>query len=178
MPLPRLAIAAGIGAAWGVFCAWGDVQDSSFIEGLANTSGPWVLLAFACGYIARRPVAGFMTALMTLMASLVAYRLAQAAGLDDASATSLLATTAWIALIIVTAAVFGAAGALTRTGRGGLRRAAWLAPTAILMAEASLLLSLQGGIDRGALAYLSLELLVALALVAIALGGTERLADA
>lgn len=175
--MPRtshIVVGVAAGSFWGVFCAWADTQGNSFIEGVANTSGPWILFAFVAGYAAGRMVSGIVVAMAVLSAALLAYRVAQSAGLDDATARSLLTTAAWVVLVIAAAAVFGAAGAVARGGRGVVRRVAWAAPGAMLVAESAVLLSLQGGIDRGAIAYLALEMLAGVAFLFVVIRSSER----
>jgi hypothetical protein len=117
--VPRdLAIAAAIGALWGVACWWGDESNLTFVRGLANTAGPWLLIAFAAGSRSRAALPGTALGALALLAAILAYYLAIEV-FDAAEAPnriSLDAGRSWAAAALPVGAFFGLCGAAWRAG--------------------------------------------------------------
>jgi len=117
--VPRdLGFAVAIGALWGVACWWGDGSSLTFVRGLANTAGPWLLIAFAAGARSRDAVPGAVLGALALLAVIGAYYLSLE--LFDSEVASGRITldggSAWAVAALPVGAVFGLCGAAWRAG--------------------------------------------------------------
>lgn len=117
--IPRdLGFAVAIGALWGVACWWGDGSSLTFVRGLANTAGPWLLIAFAAGARSRAALPGAVLGALALLAAIGAYYLSLEL-LDAEGAANRLtldAGSAWAVAALPVGAVFGLCGAAWRAG--------------------------------------------------------------
>jgi hypothetical protein len=117
--VPRdLGFAVAVGALWGVACWWGDGSSLTFVRGLANTAGPWLLIAFAAGARSRAALPGAVLGALALLAAIGAYYLSLEL-LDAEGAANRLtldAGNAWAVAALPVGAVFGLCGAAWRAG--------------------------------------------------------------
>ncbi|MGH8878594.1 MAG: DUF6518 family protein, partial [Stackebrandtia sp.] len=116
---------------------------------LANSSAVWALAAFAIGVWVRRPP--WMAAaagVVLLVLAVAAYYLAAIGFLGDSLTALFRPSTAWWMLFgVVAGVVFGLAGALARGDRPLWRHTAAALPTAVLLAEAAVLVYRSGNHD-------------------------------
>ncbi len=117
--VPRdFAVAVAIGALLGVACWWGDDSRLAAIRVLANTAGPWLLVAFAAGSRARAALPGGALGAVALLAAILGYYLSIELldGEQAADRVSLDAGSTWAIAAVPAGAFFGAAGAAWRAG--------------------------------------------------------------
>ena len=131
-----------LGAAWGAFCWWGDGHEWVLVRGVANTAGPWLLLAFWAGAQSTQWTRGAALGVLALVAAVAAYYLAiEVLDAEQApSRISLRAGLSWATVAVPVGLASGAGGALWR-GRGWAPTIAVGLLAAALFGEALLLLS-------------------------------------
>lgn len=117
--VPRdLGFAVAVGALWGAACWWGDGSSLTFVRLLANTAGPWLLIAFVAGARSRAVVPGAVLGALALLVAILAYYLALEF-LDTEQAAdriSLDAGRSWAVAALPVGALFGLCGAAWRAG--------------------------------------------------------------
>lgn len=117
--VPRdLLVALALGAGWGLLCWWGDGSSLQFVRGLANTAGPWILLAFAAGARSREAAPGALLGAVALLAAIGGYYLSVELFDADGAADriSLEAGRSWAFAALPVGAFFGLCGAAWRSG--------------------------------------------------------------
>lgn len=171
-----LALAAGM--AWGAFCAWGDLQGLGFIGGVANTGGPWLLLAFIVGTRTRSLASGLAAGALVLAVSVAAYYATHGFGEQAANRNDALGRDAWLPVAMLGGALLGGAGRLSQIERGAwLRIVAVSAVGGALVAEALLILNENGTPDPGLRLFALTELLLGAAIPLVLLrSARERIA--
>ena len=113
-PTAALLLAIPLGVALGVFSLVGDVLPVegalSVLNGLANATGPWVLVAFVAGIVQRRPqrgaVAGSIALAVAVATYYVGFRIAWGDNLVDVRLT----TVVWFVAAWLAGSILGAAG--------------------------------------------------------------------
>lgn len=171
-----LAVACGL--AWGAFCAWGDLQGLGFIGGVANTGGPWLLLAFVVGMRTRGLASGVAAGALVLVVSVAAYYIAHDFGEQNAGRNGALGRDAWLPVAVVGGALLGGAGRVSQGAYSGWVRVAAVAIAGgALVAEALLILNDEGSLNSGLRLFLFMELLLGLAMPFVLLrSARERIA--
>lgn len=174
---PSLAIAAVaaavVGVLWGVTCAWGDTQDSKFIQGLVNTAGPWLILAFVFGMWAKGTRDAAVVGGLVLIVSLGAYHVAQTLGERATNTRGLLSGPAWLPVALAAGAAYGGLGRISQERSMPGRIVAVCALAGLLVAESLVLLLNQGRFEVGAVSFLIVEMVVGIAAPMLLLSATK-----
>jgi hypothetical protein len=76
--IARIALAIAIGVAAGAMTEWSIPHLPFSLEPLANSAAPWILVAFAVALIARRMGESMMLAVITLLALVLGFYVAEA----------------------------------------------------------------------------------------------------
>lgn len=111
----RFTLALAIGLAGGVVTEWSATHLPFALEPLANSAAPWILVAFAVALSARRLVESLALAVLTLLALVLGYYVAEA---HRGWAVSLHQVGLWSAAGVAIGPLVGlAAGWLRHSGR-------------------------------------------------------------
>ena len=111
------AVAVGLGLAAGAFAAYGQAWLSDATSSLANSAGPWSLVAFLVARYNRRLIPAVVAAMLTLASCELGYVLAT----DFRGGTNSSSTiTFWMVAAVLAGPPLGVAGSWAT--KGGLRR--------------------------------------------------------
>lgn len=129
-----LAAAVALGVLLGVFSSRGDGVGIMVVNGLANATSPWVIVAFAVGAVAASPGPGALAGAVALVAGVWTYYVGFLLG---GHAFLLPFMGIWSAAAGAAGALFGAAGGAWRDRRDRWRTLAVAAVVGALLAEAA-----------------------------------------
>ncbi len=132
-------VAAAAGAAWGIFCWWGDSVVAIPVAIVANLGGAWILLAALIGAWSGRPgpaaVAGAVALVVGVLTYYGSYEFAYALDPQRDPRYFVPGGLAWLLVSLVAGAAAGAAGSVARSGRGHAAVVAGALLGAALIAE-------------------------------------------
>jgi hypothetical protein len=140
----RLSVAVALGTLLGILSLVGDsVSDEGptiIVNGLANATSPWVLVAFAAGVVQRRPGVGAIGGALALVIAVVAYYVAFRFVWGDRLADVRITAVVWLAAAALAGSVMGAAGGALSRPDPRLRAVALAVMCGALLAESAYLL--------------------------------------
>jgi uncharacterized protein DUF6518 len=111
---PLLLRAGGIGLFVGIATAYAQGWLPDEVASLANSAGPWMLVAFLAAIVARRPLDGALSAVSALIAMLVGYSAAiEVRGFEHSSRSIAF----WGLAAIVVGPPIGVSASWVRFGR-------------------------------------------------------------
>lgn len=127
-----------MGVALGAWCRVGD-HLAEPVSSLANVGWPWLVIAFAIGAIARRPVAGAFLGAAALLVAVGTYYMAMWSADYGMSRSDIISiglpgfVRFWLILAVLAGPIFGAAGGLWRTSTG------WMRPASVALLSGAVL---------------------------------------
>jgi hypothetical protein len=174
-----VAVAIGLGVGLGVLSLAGDVVSDEgptiILNGLANATGPWTLVAFVAGILQRRARMGALAGAGALLVAVVTYYVAFVLVWGgDRLADVRFAVVVWLGAASIAGAVMGAAGGVQGRPDPRVRALGLSLVCGAVLAEAAYLLvqlEVWNGIDlsRTYLVVAVFDIVVA-ALIPIVLG--------
>jgi hypothetical protein len=123
-----------LGIGLGTFSVVGDTVP--FLAAPANAVGPWIVVAFAAGVVARRPRPGAVAGAIVLVLAVVTYYVGARIVWGDAFADPLRATAVWGVVAVLVGAPLGLAGGAWAGGEARWRVPSVALLSGLLLAEA------------------------------------------